>query len=62
MSPVSKWYYDDVTDNWRCANCRMVADNPDVICHFCGCTMTNYEEIEVEDFLNRELDKRYEER
>lgn len=61
MSPTF-FSFDKSLQRYRCSNCRMTQQQLTPRCIFCDAIVSNYEDLELEDFLNRELDKPYEER
>lgn len=61
MSPTF-FSFDKSLQRYRCANCRMTQQKLTPRCIFCDAIVSNYEDLELEDFLNRELDKTYEKR
>lgn len=50
----SRMMFDARRNAYRCMNCRMYSPDPVPQCPFCNAIISNYEELEMEVFLNEE--------
>lgn len=49
---IAKWKWTGT--NFQCSECRLKSDIVETECPFCGATMSNWEEVLIDLFKNKE--------